>query len=40
MSLKDLAQQLEGVELRANGIADVEDSFDSPIMIMNQIHEA
>jgi hypothetical protein len=42
MSLKGLAQQLDGESqvVRAVDLVEVEDSFDAPMMIMNQIHEA
>ncbi len=44
MSLRGLALQLNDVvEPRVTHAADlveVEDSFDAPMMIMNQIHEA
>lgn len=40
MSLKNLAQQLEGTQTRTEVGLEVEDSFDAPMMIMNQIHEA
>ena len=43
ISLKNLANKIEQIDFKAAGgidITEVEDSFDAPMMIMNQIHEA
>lgn len=43
MGLKNLALQLERKDIEeapVKGLTEVEDSFDAPMMIMNQIHEA
>lgn len=43
MALRDVSRQINGtadVERESNQLRQVDDAFDAPMMIMNQIHEA